>query len=48
MTAGYSATPLAQKLSLKPGLRAWFDGMPAAVEAEIGDLGLIRLAAAAN
>ncbi|HEY0414458.1 MAG TPA: hypothetical protein VGD66_15090 [Allosphingosinicella sp.] len=43
MTAGYSGTPLAQKLSLKPGLRAWFDGMPAGVEAEIGDVGLRRI-----
>jgi hypothetical protein len=47
MTVGYSGTPLAQKLSLKPGLRAWFDGMPASVEAEIGDVGLERLDAPA-
>jgi hypothetical protein len=45
MTAGYSGTPLAKKLSLKPGLRAWFDAMPASVEAEIGDSGVHRLAA---
>ena len=43
MTAGYSGTPLAKKLSLKPGLRAWFDAMPASVEEEIGDAGLDRL-----
>ncbi|HUE80348.1 MAG TPA: hypothetical protein VMN38_12060 [Sphingomicrobium sp.] len=35
MTAGYSATPLAQKLSLKPGLRTWWCGMPDSVRAEI-------------
>jgi hypothetical protein len=40
MPAGYSGTPLAKKLSLKPGLRTWFDGMPASVHEEIGDLGL--------
>ncbi len=37
---GYSGTPLAKKLSLKPGLRAWFDAMPDSVREEIGDLGL--------
>lgn len=35
MTAGYSGTPLAKKLGLKPGMRAWFDGMPDSVRAEI-------------
>ena len=35
MTAGYSGTPLAQKLSLKPGLRTWWCGMPDGVRAEI-------------
>ena len=35
MTAGYSGTPLAQKLSLKDGLRAWWCGMPDSVRAEI-------------
>jgi hypothetical protein len=35
MTAGYSATPLAQKLGYKPGMRVWFDGMPETVLAEI-------------
>jgi len=43
MTAGYSGTPLAKKLSLKPGLRAWFDGMPDSVLDEIGDSGVERL-----
>lgn len=45
MTAGYSGTPLAKKLSLKPGLTAWFLAMPASVRAEIGDVGLIELEA---
>jgi hypothetical protein len=35
MTAGYSGTPLAKKLSLKGGQRAWWDGMPASVRREI-------------
>lgn len=48
MTAGYSGTPLAKKLSLKPGQRAWFDGMPDSVFAEIGDVGLDRLTAPAT
>jgi hypothetical protein len=34
-TAGYSGTPLAQKLSLKDGMRAWWCGMPDTVRAEI-------------
>ncbi len=33
--AGYSGTPLCKKLSLKPGLRAWFEAMPGCVQAEI-------------
>jgi hypothetical protein len=45
VTAGYSGTPLARKLSLKPGLRAWFDSLPAGVEAEIARSGVARLAA---
>lgn len=40
MTAGYSGTPLAQKLGLKPGIRAWFDNMPESVRAEIDPEGL--------
>jgi len=39
--AGYSGTPLAAKLGLKPGQRMWRDGMPASVAAEIGDTGAI-------
>jgi len=35
MTAGYSGTPLAQKLGLKPGIRAWFHNMPESVRDEI-------------
>lgn len=42
-SAGYSGKPLAKKLSLKPGLRAWFDAMPESVRAEIGDAGIIEL-----
>lgn len=45
MPTGYSGTPLATKLSLKPSLRAWFDGMPDCVAAEIGDVGIERLPA---
>ena len=35
MTAGYSGTPLAQKLGLKPGMRAWSKDVPDSVRAEI-------------
>ena len=35
MTAGYSRTPLAKKLSLKNGMRVWWGGMPDIVRAEI-------------
>jgi len=35
MTAGYSGTPLAQKLSLKNGMRVWWDEMPDSVRAQI-------------
>jgi hypothetical protein len=45
VNAGYSGTPLPRKLSLKPGLRAWFDSLPAAVEAELAESGVVRLAA---
>lgn len=42
MTTGYSGTPLAQKLGLKRGMRAWFCHMPddvrAIIDAEIGSL----------
>jgi hypothetical protein len=37
--AGYSATPLARKLSLKDGQRAWFENMPGTVRAEIAQGG---------
>jgi hypothetical protein len=40
MTAGYSGTPLAQKLSLKDGLRVWWEDMPESVRAEIEREGL--------
>lgn len=39
MTAGYSGTPLAKKLGLKPGMRTWFHAMPASVRDEIGEVG---------
>ena len=45
MTAGYSGTPLAKKLGLKPGLRIWWDGMPSSVAAEIGETGIVLLSA---
>ncbi|HXG82250.1 MAG TPA: hypothetical protein VNJ05_10665 [Sphingomicrobium sp.] len=35
MTTGYSGMPLAKKLGLKPGMRAWFPNMPDQVRAEI-------------
>jgi hypothetical protein len=37
---GYSASPLAKKLSLKDGMRAWWDGMPDSVRAEIDASGI--------
>lgn len=40
MTAGYSGTPLARKLSLKDGLRTWFEDMPEAILDEIERDGL--------
>lgn len=45
MTAGYSGTPLAKKLGFKPGMRIWWDGMPASVAAEIGETGIFLLPA---
>ena len=39
-SAGYSGTPLAKKLSLKDGQRAWFEDMPESVRAEIDAGGL--------
>ena len=41
MTAGYSGTPLARKLSLKDGLRTWWCGMPDSVRAEIESEGFV-------
>jgi hypothetical protein len=45
MESGYSGTPLAKKLSLKEGMRVWWDGMPDSVANEIaaGGLKLRRL-----
>ena len=40
MTAGYSGTSLAKKLSLKDGMRVWRDGMPDSVAEEIAAEGL--------
>jgi len=40
MTSGYSGTPLAKKLSLKDGMRVWWDGMPESVADEIAAEGL--------
>ena len=40
MTAGYSGTPLARKLSLKDGQRVWWDVMPDSVAREIAAEGL--------
>ena len=40
MSAGYSGTPLAKKLSLKPGMRTWWDEMPDAIADEIQREGL--------
>jgi len=41
MTAGYSGTPLAKKLSLKDGMRVWWDGMPDSVREEIRAEGVV-------
>ena len=41
MTAGYAGTPLARKLSLKDGLRTWWEDMPDSVRAEIESEGLV-------
>jgi hypothetical protein len=40
VTAGYSGTPLAKKLSLKDGQRVWWDRMPESVADEIASQGL--------
>lgn len=48
MPAGYSGTPLAKKLGLAPGIRAWLHAMPESVRAEIDPaaLGVEELAVA--
>jgi len=46
MPAGYSGTPLAKKLGLKAGMRAWFQNMPDSVRLEIGDAGFDEQGAA--
>jgi len=35
MPSGYSGTPLAKKLSLRDGMRVWWDGMPDSIRREI-------------
>lgn len=40
MTTGYSGTPLAKKLSLRDGMRVWFDAMPEDVFDEIAEYAL--------
>jgi hypothetical protein len=40
VTTGYSGTPLAKKLSLKDGMRVWWDGVPESVREEIAGEGL--------
>ena len=40
MTSGYSGTLLAKKLSLKDGMRVWWDGVPDSVRDEIATEGL--------
>jgi hypothetical protein len=41
MAVGYSGTPLARKLSLKDGMRVWWDGMPDSVRDEVAAEGLV-------
>jgi hypothetical protein len=41
---GYSGTPLGKKLSLKPGMRVWFDAVPDGVLTEIDMPDLVCLA----
>jgi hypothetical protein len=40
MSAGYSGTPLAKKLSLKSGMRVWRSAMPDSVVSMIAEEGL--------
>ena len=44
MTAGYSGTPLAKKLSLKDGMSVWADCMPPSVAKEIKSTAAIKFA----
>jgi hypothetical protein len=39
-SSGYSGTPLAKKLSLRDGMRVWFDAMPEHVIDEIDEYAL--------
>lgn len=41
--AGYSGTPLAKKLSHKPGLTAWFHEMPETIRVELAESGVKEL-----
>lgn len=41
MASGYSGTPLAKRLSLKDGMRVWFDAMPDSVRDEIAASGVV-------
>ena len=41
MTSGHSGTPLAKKLSLKDGMRVWFDSMPESIREEIRGSGVV-------
>ncbi|MBU7579250.1 MAG: DUF3052 family protein [Porphyrobacter sp.] len=40
MASGYSGTPLAKKLTLRDGMRVWFDAMPEHVIDEIDEYAL--------
>lgn len=40
MNSGYSGTPLAKKLTLRDGMRVWFDAMPESVADEIDEYAL--------
>lgn len=40
MTAGYSGTPLAKKLTLRDGMLCWFDAMPDSIADEVGEYAL--------
>ncbi len=40
VTTGYSATPLVKKLTLRDGMRVWFEAMPAHVIDEIDEYAL--------